>query len=204
MRRTTLVALLAVACVSCTSTGRGRAVQGATLGAAAGAVGGLVTAAIFGGNVGEAAARGAVWGASTGAVTGAVTGDMEHRAREQQAEAAQRQADAAQIEGLRREIGEDNLAGLDALAHCKYGVALAYADTASKSSNHDFSLAADWLEALVYADQGDRAKAENLYPKLLSTHDKMRSAADVDETLAELLQGLRDVRTRYDLPECAG
>lgn len=205
MRRTAFWVGLIVLCAACTSTGRTRAVQGGAIGAAAGAVGGLVTAAIFGGNAGEAAARGAAWGASTGAVTGAITGDMQENAQNERRQAAAQQRDAAQVERLRREIGEDNLLGLEALAHCKHSVALAYADTAGRSPNRDFALASDWLEALVYADQGQRKKAEALYPTLLSTHSDIHSIDQADSTLWELLQGLRDIRTRYGMPAtCSG
>lgn len=204
MRGLSLFLSAVLLCTACTATGRGRAVEGAAIGAAAGAVGGLVTAAIFGGDAGRAAARGAAWGASTGAVSGAITGDMEENARVQQQEMAARQRDAAEIERLRREIGDDNLAGLEALTHCKYPVALAYAQTAGQSSNRDFALASDWLQALVYADQGDRKKTEALYPKLLSSHDEIHAAAQVDSTLSDLLRGLRDIRARYGLPTTCG
>ena len=167
------------------------------MGAVAGAVGGLLTAAIFGGDAGRAAARGAAWGAGTGAVTGAIRGDMAEEAAVARQQRARQQAE---LERLRAEIGNDNLLGLDALAQCKQRVALAYADTAARSTNREHALAAQWLEALAYADEGNRSRVEPLYPRLVDADSEIHSRSQAETTLWDLVQGLQDVRTQYGLP----
>ena len=122
-----------------------RAGQGAATGAVVGAVGGMVSAMVFGGDVGDAAARGAVWGGSTGAAAGAMSGVM--------ADSNQKKAEqAAELEKLRKQLGDDAFNGLAALAECKHEVAQGYGSTSAKSGNPDYALAGLWLQVLAYAD----------------------------------------------------
>ena len=115
--------------------------QGAATGAAVGAFGGMVTALVFGGNVGEAAARGAVYGGSTGAAAGAISGAV--------ADSNQKKAQqAAELEALRKRLGDDAFNGLAALVECKHEIAQGFGRTAAKSDNPDFSLAGLWLQVL--------------------------------------------------------
>jgi hypothetical protein len=108
--------------------------QGAATGAVVGAVGGMVSALVFGGNVGEAAARGAVYAGATGAAAGAMSGAA--------ADSNQKKAqEAAELEALRKRLGDDAFQGLEALVQCKHEVAQGYGRTAAKSSNPDFALA---------------------------------------------------------------
>jgi hypothetical protein len=106
--------------------------QGAATGAVVGAVGGMVSALVFGGNVGEAAARGAVYAGATGAAAGAMSGAA--------ADSNQKKAqEAAELEALRKRLGDDAFQGLEALVQCKHEVAQGYGRTAAKSSNPDFA-----------------------------------------------------------------
>ena len=170
-----------------------RAGQGAAVGGVSGAAAGMVSALIWGGNVGEAAARGAAWGATSGAVSGAIVGSQEDK------QAAQQQRARAEKE-LKKKLGDDGFAGLAALAQCKHKVALGYAETAQESSNEKFRQAGLWLEALTYIDQGDKAKAESMYPELLEAQPEISSRNEVDSYAREGVQGLTNIRKKENLP----
>jgi len=169
----TLANLMIVLCIAamtaCSSHSGKMAGQGAATGAAAGAVGGLVSALVFGGDPVDAAARGAVYGGTTGAVAGGIAG-----ARADQAEKQKRDA---QLEKLKKEIGEDAYNGLEALADCKHEVALGYARTAARSDNEDYALAGLWLEVLTYGDNRQEEKARALFPDLVAKDAKISSEA---------------------------
>jgi hypothetical protein len=169
--------------------------QGAATGAVVGAVGGMVTALVFGGNVGDAAARGAVYGGSTGAA-GAMSGAM--------ADSNQKKAQqAAELEALRKRLGDDAFNGLAALVECKHEVAQGYGRTAAESSNEDFALAGLWLQAITFADnhQDDRARA--LLPELVAKDSKLTSEAQAETEMQAALQKLMDIRQEHKLPrEC--
>ena len=183
-----------MALAACGTTSGEMAGRGAGQGAAAGAVGGMLTAVIFGGDPLEAAARGAVWGASTGAVVGAIQGsEIDSRRRAQQ--------EHQEIARIKSEIGNDSYAGLEALVDCKHDVALGYSKQAMKSRNRDHALAGLWLEVMSYADRGDRKKANSLLPKVVQDDQYVANAAEASKTLDETLQGLRDIRGRYNLPK---
>ena len=170
-----------------------RAGQGAAVGGVSGAAAGMVSALIWGGNVGEAAARGAAWGATSGAVSGAIVGSQEDK------QAAQQQRARAEKE-LKKKLGDDGFAGLAALAQCKHKVALGYAETAQESSNEKYRQAGLWLEALTYIDQGDKAQAESMYPKLLEAQPEISSRNEVDSYAREGVQGLTNIRKKENLP----
>jgi len=178
--------------VSCSTRSGQMAGRGATTGAAAGAVGGLVSALVFGGDPAEAAARGAVYGGSVGAVSGAVAGA--------QMDQAQKEKRDAQLEKLKKEIGEDAFSGLEALTECKHDVALGYARTAAKSDNKDHALAGVWLEVLSYGDSRQEIKARELFPDLLSKDAVIRSEAQAEEAMRKALLALMDIREQYKLP----
>jgi hypothetical protein len=195
---TTMLTILCVAVImACGTQSRKMAGEGAISGAAVGAVGGLVSALVFGGDVGEGAARGAVWGGSTGAAAGAIAGAR--------ADSAQKKAQQdAKIERLKAQLGEDGFKGLEALAECKHEVAIAYARTARRSSNKDYSLAGLWVEALALADQGKTGQVRAGLPDLIAKDPDIGSPAQAEETLRKSLQKLQEIRAEYDLPRTCG
>ena len=170
--------------------------RGAATGAAVGAVGGVVTALVFGGDVGEAAARGAVWGGSTGAAAGAMSGAM--------AESEQKKAQqAAELEALKKEIGEDAFNGLAALVECKHEVAQGYGRTAAGSTNTNYALAGMWLQVLAHKDAGQDDQASALLPDILAKDDNYSTESEAESSLKEAMQKLGDIRQEYGLPrEC--
>ena len=178
---------------ACSQQSMQRAGQGAATGAVVGAVGGMVTALVFGGNVGDAAARGAVYGGSTGAAAGAMSGAM--------ADSNQKKAQqAAELEALRKRLGDDAFNGLAALVECKHEVAQGYGRTAAKSSNPDFSLAGLWLQVLAYADNRQDDQARALFPDLVAKDSKLTSEAQAETEMQGALQKLMDIRQEYKLP----
>lgn len=193
------LALAVVPLASCSSTGAKGAAEGAAIGAAAGAVGGMLTAVIFGGDVGGAAARGAAYGAGAGAVTGGIRGEQQHAAAEKARRAEAQSERQAQLERLRVEIGEDAYQGLEALTDRKYEVAIAYARTAARSEVPDHALAGLWLEALVYADSERHAEAEALLPRIVAADAKVTDAAQAEQMLETLLDGLREIRSEFGI-----
>ena len=181
---------------SCSKQTVQRAGQGAATGAVVGAVGGMVSALVFGGDVGDAAARGAVWGGSTGAAAGAMSGAM--------ADSNQKKAQqAAELEVLRKELGDDTFQGLAALAECKHEVAQGYGRTAAESDNPDYALAGLWLQVLAYADNRLYDQARALLPDLVGKDSKLSSESQAETEMSEALQELIDIRQAYNLPkEC--
>ena len=192
----TVVILTFITFPSCSQQSMQRAGQGAASGAAVGAVGGMVTALVFGGNVGEAAARGAVYGGSTGAAAGAISGAV--------ADSNQKKAqEAAELEALRKRLGDDAFNGLAALVECKHEVAQGYARTAAKSGNADFSLAGLWLQVITYADSRQEDQARALFPELVEKDNDLSTESQADTEMQAAVQNLKDIRQEYKLPrEC--
>ena len=184
-----IISPLLSACGEYAARGAG---SGATTGAVSGAVGGLVSALVFGGDPAEAAARGAVYGGAVGATAGAMSGAQVDEKLEQQ-----RQASA---EALRGKIGDDAFDGLKALANCEHEVSLKQAELARQSENPNFSLAGLWLEVLSYADQGNEAKARELYPEIVTKDWDISSEAEAEATMRDTLNKLMDIREQYNLP----
>jgi hypothetical protein len=179
--------------ISCSSQTAQRAGQGAAGGAVVGAVGGMVSALVFGGDVADAAARGAVWGGATGATAGAMSGAVadSNRKKAQQ---------AAELEALKKEIGDDAFNGLAALVDCKHEVAQGYGRTAAGSSNANYSLAGLWLQVLAYKDAGQNDQAQALLPDIVAKDDKYSSESQVETTAQNAMQKLGDIRQEYKLP----
>lgn len=188
-----LISMLCIIALSaCTNQSGKRAGQGAATGAAAGAVGGMVGALIFGGNVGDAVARGAVWGASTGAVSGAIAGSHEDKAIEKKEEEA--------INNLKTKLGEDAYSGLAALTQCKYEVAISYAHIAQKLNNKDYALAGQWLETLVYADQGENKQARDMFPVIIGADPNLQTESDAEQSMQKALHGIASIREQHNKP----
>ena len=181
---------------ACSSQTAQRAGQGAAGGAVVGAVGGMVSALVFGGDVGDAAARGAVWGASTGAAAGAISGAV--------ADSNQKKAqEAAELDALRKRLGDDAFNGLAALVECKHEIAQGFGRTAVGSDNPDFSLAGLWLQVLAYADNRQEDQARALLPNLVEKDSKLSSEAQAESEMQGALKKLMDIRQEYKLPrEC--
>jgi hypothetical protein len=189
-----ILGILLSACGEYAAKGAG---TGATTGAVSGAVGGLVSALVFGGDAGDAMARGAVYGGAVGATAGAMSGAQADQKVEQQ-----RQQTA---EALRTKIGDDAYDGLEALADCKYDVSLRQAELARQSDNPNFSLAGLWLEVLSYADQGNEARARELYPEVVAKDWNIKSEAEAEAQMRKTLTRLMDIREQYNMPRvCAG
>ena len=195
---TTLAMLSALLTLpSCSQQTMQRTGQGAATGAVVGAVGGMVTALVFGGNVGDAAARGAVYGGSTGAAAGAISGAM---ADSNQQKAQQ----AAELESLRKRLGDDAFNGLAALVECKHDIAQGYGRTAAKSSNPDFALAGLWLQVITFADSRQEDQARALFPGLVAKDSKLVSESQAEAEMKAALQKLGDIRQEYKLPKDCG
>ena len=192
IQATWLAGLTVLLVISCSTRSGQMAGRGAATGAAAGAVGGLVSALVYGGDPAEAAARGAVYGGSVGAVSGAVAGS--------QADQAEKNQQDAQLEQLKKDIGEDAFSGLEALTDCKHDVALGYARTAKKSENQDHALAGLWLEVLAYGDSRQESQARTLFPNIVAKDNDIQSETQADETMRETLLALMDIREQYKLP----
>jgi hypothetical protein len=196
LARPLAIALLAVAVAGCqTQAGKGAA-QGAGTGAIAGAVGGAITALVFGGDPVEAAARSAVWGASAGAATGAIAGSQVDKKTDQQKE--------AKFAKLRDEIGDENFAGLEALADCKHDQSLRAAEKGRQSKNPNYVLAGLWLAILSYADEGQESKARALFPALVKQDWNIDTTVQAETKMREGTTALGNIREEYGHPRvCA-
>jgi len=200
--RLTRCALAAMAVMSivfigaCSSNQTEGAAKGAGTGAIAGAAGAMVGALVFGGDVGEAALRGAVVGGTSGAVVGGISGtekdkrEAEARAREQQ----------KQLDALRKKLGDDAYEGAGQLVKCKHDIAMAYGETAAKSSNPDYAAAGLWLQALTLDDRGAVNDVEPMLQQIIQAD---REVADMDTALAALARGRGDlaaIRQQFGYP----
>ena len=193
----TAVILTLITFPSCSQQSMQRTGQGAATGTVVGAVGGMVSALVFGGDVGDAAARGAVWGGSTGAAAGAMSGAM--------ADSNQKKAqEAAELEALRKRLGDDAFSGLAALVECKHEVAQGYGRTAATSDNTDFALAGLWLQVITYADSRQEDQARSLFPELVEKDSKLSSESQAETEMQAALKKLKDIRQEYKLPRDCG
>ena len=202
MKRSELVADLFLALIlaitlltapACSKRSMEQAGQGAVTGAAVGAVGGMVSALVFGGNVGDAAARGAVYGGSTGATAGAISGAV---ADSKEIKAQQ----AAELENLRKQLGDDASQGLAALAECKHEIAQGYGRTAVASSNPNYALAGLWLQVLAYADSGQTDQARKMFAELMAKDSDITSESGAESEMQAALEKLMKIRKKYNLP----
>ncbi|WP_279245768.1 hypothetical protein [Candidatus Litorirhabdus singularis] len=185
-----LSVVFTLAFTACSTESTRGAAEGAAGGAAVGAIGGMMTALVFGGDVGDAAARGAVWGGSTGAVTGAVRGSQKAESNQE----AERRRVAAEMEDLRRELGDDAYRGLEALARCKHTVAIAYAEAAQTDKNYDYALAGYWLEVMSVAETDGENAAVAMLPGLVERDSKLTSTTQAKVLLIEVITDLEDIR----------
>ncbi|MFH1983117.1 MAG: hypothetical protein ABIL58_14840 [Pseudomonadota bacterium] len=181
--------ILAAGCA--TNTGQ-QAGKTAGIGAIAGAAGGALSAAIFGGNVGEAMARGAAWGAGSGAVGGAIAGSQMDEAA-----ASTPEAKAAK---LKKDIGDDAFNGLTAIVDCDYTAALADAEKAKASSNNEYAVAGLWVEALVYFDSREEAKARALYPEIFKQDKHVSTEKQAEEHIRKGLDQIMQTREKRNKP----
>lgn len=197
---TAMMGMLVVFLTSCATESQQGAVQGAKHGAAIGAVGGMVSALVFGGDIVDGAARGAVWGGSTGAASGAIAGAQVA----DQKRAAEEKKIQAELDKLRKEIGDDAYNGLEALVDCKLTVALAYAETAQGSSKRDFALAGMWLEVLTLMEQGRASDAEAALPDLVARDRNLKSLESAVQLLDESVRELGDIREYNGMKRSCG
>jgi len=185
------VTLLTV--TACSQRSMEQAGQGAVTGTVVGAVGGMVTALVFGGNVGEAAARGAVYGGSTGATAGAISGAV--------ADSNEKKAQqAAELEALRKKLGDEAFQGLVALAECKHEIAQGYGRTAAASDNQNYALAGVWLQVLAYADGGQLDQARSMFGQLMAKDGDISSESQAEREMQAALGKLEQIRKKHNLP----
>ena len=191
--------LLLSACASDSYTARG-ATQGAAQGAAAGAVGGLISALVFGGDPLDRAARGAVVGGTVGAVAGGVAGSKVDKQVKAQAQAQTQANRDAELEILRKEIGEDAFEGLASLAECRHDITLESAKKAQQSGNPNYRLAGLWLELLNYADLGKKKHAQEMLPVIVKEDWDINTEAEANEATREGVVELANIRRDFNLP----
>ena len=178
-------------CASDSHASKG-AKKGAVQGAAAGAVGGLVSALVFGGDPLDQAARGAAYGGAAGAVAGGIAGsnkDKQNRARQD-----------ADLETLRKEIGNDAFEGLASLAECRHQVTLNMAEKARQSDNPNYRLAGLWLEVLSYADSRQESRARSLLPVIVEEDWDIKNSAQAEQAMRQAIGELTNIRKEFKLP----
>ena len=194
-----LLVVVAPACAKDSYRSQGSK-TGAKRGAASGAVAGAVGAMIFGGDVVGGAAAGAAMGSASGATSGAMAGGDADRRVE-----AQRQEGLAKQEAEIRElVGPDAYSALEALADCDHDEALKRAAAARSASNPNYQVAGLWTQVLTYADGGQMARAKGMLPAVVEADWEMKTEAQADAFLGELLNEMMDIREQYDLPRTCG
>ena len=127
------------------------------------------------------AGKGAAEGAGTGAIAGAVGGAV-----------------------VALVFGEENFAGLEALADCKHDQSLRAAEKGRQSKNPNYALAGLWLEILSYADQGQESQARALFPTLVKQDWNIGTTVQAESKMREGTTALGNIREEYDRPRvCA-
>ena len=110
----------------------------------------------------------------------------------------------AKFAKLRDEIGEENFAGLEALADCKHDQSLRAAEKGRQSKNPNYALAGLWLEVLSYADQGQESQARGLFPALVKQDWNIDTTVQAESKMREGTTALGNIREEYDRPRvCA-
>jgi hypothetical protein len=141
--------------------------------------------ALIAAGCGSYAGKGAAQGAGTGAIAG---GQVDKKAD------AQKEAEFAK---LREEIGDENFAGLEALADCKHADSLRAADKGRQSKNPNYALAGLWLEILNYADTGQEPKARELFPTLVKQDWNIETSTQAESKMREGTTALGNIREQY-------
>ena len=103
----------------------------------------------------------------------------------------------ADARGATSEIGEENFAGLEALADCKHDQSLGAADKGRQSNNPNYALAGLWLEILSYADQGQEAQARALFPVLVKQDWNIDTTTQAETRMREGTTALGNIREEY-------
>ncbi len=102
------------------------------------------------------------------------------------------------LKKLKTKLGEDAYTGLAALVQCKYTVALSYAQIAQKLDSKEYALAGQWLETLVYADQGETRQAREKFPVIIASEPKLQTESDVEQSMEKALQGVANIRGQHN------
>lgn len=156
-----------------------------------------------------------VGGAALGAAGGMIANEvMKDRSPQEEANQAappaeqekQRLAEAkaqekAQAE-LEEAIGEDTLAGYEALRACQYERAYALAKVGATSENSDHRLASLWLEAMIAVDQRDSARAEEFQKQVAERDPEIDSLQQASIATDQAVLDLRTERRELVMPSC--
>ena len=70
----------------------------------------------------------------------------------------------------------------------------------AKSNKADYALAGVWVEALSEADRNHEQKARALFPEIVMRDHELKTEADAEARMHEVLQELGNIRVEYDKP----
>ena len=165
--------------------------KGAKRWAGRGAAGGAILGLLVGGDLGGAAV-----GAAVGAAGGAIGGAASDSSKKKKAEKAERQEyDLPQTEEeWITAIGQDNTSALSALVDCEHDRAALLAKAGATSSNPDFALVGNWIEALVALDRQDQTALDELYPKLVELDNDIDTVQQASVAADKAILEVRDAR----------
>lgn len=193
----------------CSATSAEYGAKGAAAGAVSASFVGAVTDLIIDGKVDSSRLeRNLVGGAVAGGTAGAVAGYKKDKAAEQKNKTTTAQpvkvADSnAENEALEQKIGQQNVAGLNALVACQHEAAYRIAIQTAGSENADHSLAGLILQAMVDNDRRNTEGVARLLPKIVETSDKVNDLSAAQNGLEKLQQKLTDERQIQGLsPVC--
>lgn len=108
-------------------------------------------------------------------------------------------------EMFRRDIGNDAFDGVVALAECKQEVAIANGRVAAQSTNSNHALAGLWVQALTFQDQRNETGLDGIRAEIIQWDRSIEDESAFDRELADVYQGLLDIRAEYLQPvNCSG
>lgn len=111
----------------------------------------------------------------------------------QQKMMAKQQAETEE-QAFRREFGNENVDGLISLIDGNHERAIAFANVAETSKDANHRVAASWLKAITYADNGQQDELNGEYQKLVILDSEIDSVESAEKWMILLLQDLEELR----------
>jgi hypothetical protein len=101
-----------------------------------------------------------------------------------------------EVQGIANQIykGPENVEGLIALLNKDHEKALALANVGETSKDANHRLAAVWLKAIIYADQGKNQELEKEYERLIVLDPEVDSVEDGKNWMKILLDEVNELR----------
>ncbi len=185
--------ILGLSFLGCSGKTAEYSAKGAAAGAVSASLVGAVTDLIIDGRVNtHRLERNIVGGAVAGGIAGGVAGHAKDKAEKEQKESSAPPSD--DYAALEKEIGPQNIAGLEQLINCRHKEAFALGLETEKSDNPSYSEAGLILQILVDHDRNNREGVTSGITRLGQVNDKIGNKETAMKELDALSSALQDER----------